>query len=165
MLGFSLTSKTKCQHCSNPSRRKTAASRKRRFLSRAGRRLLRCLNFSTNRQISKPDKLKAGLWFRRSLFVTLSPVHGSRRRVQGEFPLIQVVQISRASSEALVIRVQAEVVANEGHTGIDGRTIRMVNPGSVNRRIPRLVRVHEVRSAARCVFQDLIWFSAWSRRQ
>ncbi len=42
--------------------------------------------------------LKAGLWFRRSLFVMLSPVHGSRRRVQAEFPLIQVVQISRASS-------------------------------------------------------------------
>jgi hypothetical protein len=28
----------------------------------------------------------------------LSPVHGSLRRVQAEFPLIQVVQISRASS-------------------------------------------------------------------
>jgi hypothetical protein len=41
--------------------------------------------------------LKAGLWFRRSLFVMLSPVHGSLRRVQAEFPLIQVVQISRAS--------------------------------------------------------------------
>ena len=24
---------------------------------------------------------------------------------------------------------------------------------------------HEVRSAARCVFQDLMWFSAWPRRQ
>ena len=24
--------------------------------------------------------------------------------------------------------------------------------------------VHEVRSAARCVFRDLIWFSAWPRR-
>jgi hypothetical protein len=42
--------------------------------------------------------LKAGLWFRRGLFVMLSPVHGSLRRVQAEFPLIQVVQISRASS-------------------------------------------------------------------
>jgi hypothetical protein len=28
----------------------------------------------------------------------LSPVHGNLRRVQAEFPLIQVVQISRASS-------------------------------------------------------------------
>jgi hypothetical protein len=42
--------------------------------------------------------LKAGLWFWRGLFVMLSPVHGSLRRVQVEFPLIQVVQISRASS-------------------------------------------------------------------
>jgi hypothetical protein len=42
--------------------------------------------------------LKAGLWFRRGLFVMLSPVHGSLRRVQAEFPLIQGVQISRASS-------------------------------------------------------------------
>ncbi len=45
--------------------------------------------------------LKAGLWFRRGLFVMLSPVHGSLRRVQAEFPLIQVVQISRASSRYL----------------------------------------------------------------
>src|SRR5450631_4118774 len=44
--------------------------------------------------------LKAGLWFRRGLFVMLSPVHGSLCRVQAEFPLIQVVQISRASSES-----------------------------------------------------------------
>jgi hypothetical protein len=29
----------------------------------------------------------------------LSPVHGSLCRVQAEFPLIQVVQISRASSD------------------------------------------------------------------
>jgi hypothetical protein len=43
--------------------------------------------------------LKAGLWFRRGLFVMLSPVHGALRRVQAEFPLIQVVQISRASSQ------------------------------------------------------------------
>jgi hypothetical protein len=43
--------------------------------------------------------LKAGLWFRRGLFVMLSPVHGNLRRVQAEFPLIQVVQISRASSK------------------------------------------------------------------
>jgi hypothetical protein len=42
--------------------------------------------------------LKAGLWFRRGLFVMLSPDHGSLRGVQAEFPLIQVVQISRASS-------------------------------------------------------------------
>jgi hypothetical protein len=42
--------------------------------------------------------LKKGLWFRRGLFVMLSPVHGSLRRVQAEFPLIQVVQISRTSS-------------------------------------------------------------------
>ena len=45
--------------------------------------------------------LKAGLWFRRGLFVMLfvmlSPVHGNLRRVQAEFPLIRVVQISRAS--------------------------------------------------------------------
>ena len=25
--------------------------------------------------------------------------------------------------------------------------------------------VHEVRSAARCVLKDLMWFSAWPRRQ
>src|SRR5450631_248118 len=43
--------------------------------------------------------LKKGLWFRRGLFVMLSPVHGSLRHVQAEFPLIQVVQISRASSD------------------------------------------------------------------
>jgi hypothetical protein len=42
--------------------------------------------------------LKAGLWFRPALFVMLSPVHGSLRRVQAEIPFIQVVQISRASS-------------------------------------------------------------------
>jgi hypothetical protein len=43
--------------------------------------------------------LKAGLWFRRGLFVMRSPVHGNLRRVQAEFPLIRVVQISRASSQ------------------------------------------------------------------
>jgi hypothetical protein len=35
--------------------------------------------------------LKAGLWFRRGLFIMLAPVHGSLRRAQAEFPLIQVV--------------------------------------------------------------------------
>jgi hypothetical protein len=32
----------------------------------------------------------------------LSPVHGNLRRVQAEFPLMQVVQISRASSDTFV---------------------------------------------------------------
>jgi len=30
---------------------------------------------------------------------------------------------------------------------------------------PHCLLVHEVRSAARCVLKDLMWFSAWPRRQ
>jgi hypothetical protein len=39
----------------------------------------------------------------------LSPVHGNLRRVQAEFPLIRVVQISRASSLYELIPTMPEV--------------------------------------------------------